>query len=157
MGGEWAVLGAIVLGIILYYLWKRKKPEKPPVKKKRRVVAKYEGWLVTWMPNYDSFPDVKGHHAMRLVYGIANMYNDGYIESVPDSFFMTYYQTDGIQRKFNPFHDQLLIRMYEAEQGKRVVFADGTEDYIAMLFGAGYGDRERPQAIAQDVMSMAGM
>jgi len=160
MSGDSILLIGGVIAFLLYLWWRMKKDKKAPVQKKRTIISQYKGWMVTWMSNHDMFKDVRGHNAMRIVFGIANVYNDGYVESIPDTFFMTYHVSDGdgMQRKFNPFYDQMLLRMYQAEQGGvPVKFADGTDEYIAFLFGGGRGVGEKPQEIAQDVMSMAGM
>lgn len=126
----WSIVLSIVIMIILWLLFREPTVSKKK-KKKPQIIGTYIGWMVTWMPNYNVFAEVRGENAMRLAYGRADIYSDGYMESIPESFRMTYYIGGSeTQRRFNPFYDGWMLKEYARKQGKEVPFADGTDLYI---------------------------
>lgn len=142
----------LVFGIIgfLIWLWLRKKPTQEAKKKAPHVIGTYEGWMVTWMGLTSLYPEVRGENAMMLVYGRADIYSNGYIESIPDTYRLTYQQEGEIFRRFNPHYDNMLLSMYKQKQGGRPVqFADGTQTYMSQMFGYRSGYLDAPKSIAR--------
>ena len=135
-GLQWLlIIGGVAF---LIWLWLRSRLKaKMPAQKGKEIVRMYEGFMVTWMPLHNQFASVRGENAMRVVYGRAYIYDDGYMESIPETFRMIY-RLEGahMQRRFDPYDDWMLLKRYQRVQGGREVpFVDGTETYMANLMG----------------------
>jgi len=131
----------IVIIIILILLWLRTKKEAEVKKKKpQEIIGTYEGWMITWAKTTHLYPEVRGENAMLLLYGRADVYADGFMESIPDSYRLTYKQEGEIIRRFNPYYDQQLLAAYRVKNnGQSVKFCDGTQRYLAQIFGVRKG------------------
>lgn len=135
---EWFLLLIIVLLLIILLLRRALKRKKP----KRAVIGMYEGWLVTWLARSDAFAEVRGENRMRLIYGRAYIYNDGYYESIPETYRLTYRVAGEVQRRFDPFDDWPMIRRYQDKQdGRAIPFCDGTETFMQIMFGGNTYER----------------
>ena len=126
----WAIVVAVIILLFLYWIL-QSMDEIAYDKGDKRIIGTYVGYMVTWMTQFSTYENVRGENAMRVVYGRADIYNDGYYESIPESFRMTYRMgaTD-IQLRFNPYYDMHMLDDLARKQGKRVPFADGTEQYL---------------------------
>jgi len=110
-----AVLIAVIILLIL-----RKLEEEV----ERKEVM---GWLIVWKDRQAFYINVPSFHNMKLVFGRAVEIAKGVYESIPDSFYMTYYIKRKMQRSFNPMlqTDQKMIAELKAK-GEKVYFCDGT-------------------------------
>lgn len=137
---QWLILIAVIIIIIIILWLLMRKKEKDAKARKPEIIGTYEGWMVTWAKTTQLYPDVRGENAMVLLYGRADVYSDGFLESIPDSFRLTYKQEGEIIRRFNPYYDQNLLASYRVKNdGNPVRFADGTQRYLAQIFGVRKG------------------
>ena len=141
----------VVFGIIAIIIWwLMKKPQQTPKKDGKEIIGTYEGWMITWMQQTNLYPNVRGENAMMLVYGRADVYSDGYLESNPESYRMTYQQEGEMIRRYNPHYDDSLLARYKEKQGGMPVrFVDGTQRYMSQLFGVRKGHIETPKSLAK--------
>ena len=110
-----AVLVAIILLIFLRQITAKEKVEER------------EGWMITWI-DPSGFYRVQPHNNMKIVYGKALKLPDGSLESIPESFALTYYRKKSGQRRLNPMMQQSMnyVKWLE-EQGEDVFYCDGTD------------------------------
>jgi len=115
-------LGAVLLITIMLLLFLRRLVHAPKEEE-------MEGWLITWV-DPTGFYNLPSNHNMRLVWGKARTLPDGSLESIPESFLMTYEKKKGEQRRFNP----MLINSINyakrlREMGETVYYTDGTDKF----------------------------
>lgn len=148
----WAIILAIAIFLFILWLLLDKAAEEAKKKAGKRIIGTYVGYMVTWMSAFSTYENVRGENAMRVVYGRADIYNDGYMESNPESFRMTYRMgaTD-VQIRFNPFYDMYILKDFARKQGgKEVPFVDGTEQYLNLnLFGVRSQFKQAPKNLTR--------
>jgi len=89
----------------------------------------HEGWLITWIDS-SGFYHIPAQHNMRLVWGKARPLPDGSLESISESFLMTYERKKGMQRRFNPMMSNSINYANKLkEEGENVYFCDGTDKF----------------------------
>ena len=148
----WTIITAIAIFLFIWWLLQTKEASKVPKKQGKQIIGTYVGWMVTWMSGYSTYENVRGENAMRLVFGRADIYEDGYIESNPESFRMTYRRgSTDMQVRFNPFYDMYLLDEYAEKQGgKEVPMVDGTEQYVNLnLMGVRRQRKKVPQNLTR--------
>lgn len=117
------LLAVLLITIIILLLLRRiVEAEKPEETK--------EGYLITWIDPM-GFYDILPQHNMKLVYGKARQLPDGSLESIPESFILTYYKKKEMQRRFNPMVPQCIqhIKMLQEVKGEPVYMTDGVDKF----------------------------
>jgi hypothetical protein len=93
----------------------------------KEEVEEREGWLITWI-DPAGFYTVQPQDNMKIVYGKARKLPDGSLESIPESFVLTYHRKKANQRRLNPMMPQSMNHVkWLQEQGEDVFFCDGTD------------------------------
>jgi len=126
---------ALVLSIVFLIavlLWRLPREIEHVEERRGRV---QEGWFITWADRFGHYKHAPKESTLVLTYGKYIVYDDGTIESVPDTYHYIFYKTKEMPMFINPLvqWDWYLLQKLIVEKGLDVVWADGTDRYLTVF------------------------
>lgn len=132
---DWFLI-LLIIGGLIYILLVRKWFLKGMDEERRGKGGedqpnRIRGWMITFIDTIGDFPNVPYHKNLQIIYGEANVYPNGKIESIPSTFDLIYYENEA-PRKLNPFISQsaeLIDEYGKRNEHGEIIWADGTDRY----------------------------